>query len=141
MKTFILDSSVYISYLNPQDSLHEKTKKFINSITAPDIDFIVPIIVFLEVGNVLQKTSPHFKNEDLLRFFEDHTIVNLDIELAKQLLIIFKNFNLKTSDAIITACAKLTNAALVTWDEKLVKEAKKFADTQTPTTFLNKSHP
>lgn len=132
MKTFILDSSVYISYLNPQDSLHEKTKKFINLITSPDIDFVVPIIVFLEVGNVLQKILPQFQNQHLIRFFENHTIINLDIELAKQLLIIFKDFNLKTSDAIVTACAKLTDAILVTWDEKLIREAKKLVNAQTP---------
>ena len=81
-----------------------------------------------------------FENKDLLRFFEDHTIVNLDIELAKQLLIIVRDFDLKTSDAIITACAKLINATLVTWDEKLVKEAKKLANAQTPKTFLNKAN-
>jgi len=139
VKAFILDSSVYISYLNPLDTLHTKTKNFINSITSPDIDFIVPIIVFLEVGNVLQKILPQFRNDDLLRFFEDHTIINLDIELAQQMLTIFKHFNLKTSDAIIVACSKMENATLVTWDEKLLKEAKKVADTQTPKTFLSKA--
>lgn len=139
MKPFILDSSVYISYLNPKDALHDHTKKFINFITSPDINFLVPIIVFLEVGNVLQKTSPKFKNEDLIRFFEDHTIVNLDLELAKQLLVFFKDFRLKTSDAIIAACAKLTESTLVTWDEKLLKEAKKLANVQTPTALLNKT--
>lgn len=136
MKTFILDSSVYISYLNPQDSLHEKTKNFINSITSPDTDFMVPIIVFLETGNVLQKTSSGFKNEDLIRFFEDHVIINLDIEVAQQMLIIFKHFDLKTSDAIIAACAKMENATLITWDGKFIKEAKKFVYIQTPKTFL-----
>ena len=136
MKAFILDSSVYISYLNPQDTLHMKTKNFINSITSPDIDFIVPIIIFLEVGNVLQKILPQFRNDDLLRFFEDHTIINLDIELAQQMLIIFKHFNLKTSDAIIVACSKMENATLITWDEKLVKQAKSLTNAQTPRTFL-----
>lgn len=113
-----------------------KTKNFINSITSPDIDFVVPIIVFLETGNVLQKTSSGFKNEDLIRFFEDHNIVNLDLQLAKELLVVFKNFNLKTSDAIILGTAILNNAALITWDERFKKEAKKFADAQTPKTFL-----
>lgn len=132
MKLFILDSSVYISYLNPQDELQEETKKFINFITSPDINFVVPIIVFLEVGNVLQKILPQFRNEDLIRFFEDHTIINLDLELAKQLLVIFKDFNLKTSDSIIAACAKMGNATLITWDEKFRKQAKKFVDIQNP---------
>jgi len=138
VKTFILDSSVYISYLNPQDVLHIETKIFIKAITSPDIDFAVPVIVFLEVGNVLQKILPHFENKDLLRFFEDHAIINLDIELAKQLLIVFKHFNLKTSDAIIAACAKLIDATFVTWDEKLVKGAKSTVNVQTPKTFLTK---
>lgn len=139
MKPFILDSSVYISYLNPRDALHQETKKFIGFITSPNINFVVPIIVFLEVGNVLQKTSPHFKNEDLIKFFDDHTILNLDLELAKKLLVIFKDFRLKASDAIIAACAKLTEATLITWDEKFKKEAGRFVDTQTPKTFLEKS--
>lgn len=135
MKTFIIDSSVYISYLNPQDALHLETKKFINSVTSPDVNFAVPIIVFLEVGNVLQKILPKFINEDLIKFFEEHTIINLDLELAEQLLVIFKNFNLKTSDAIIAALAKMENATLITWDEKLIKEAKKFVRIHTPKNF------
>lgn len=136
MKHFILDSSVYISYLNPKDALHIETKRFINKITSPDVNFIIPIIVFLEVGNVLQKILPKFRNEDLVRFFEDHTIVNLDIQQAYELLAIFKNFNLKTSDAIILGTAILNKATLITWDEKFQKEAKKFAQAQTPKGFL-----
>lgn len=132
MKPFILDSSVYISYLNPKDVFHVETKRFIAKLTSPDIDFVVPIIVFLEVGNVLQKTSPHFKNEDLIKFFEDHTIVNLDLDIAKKLLVIFKKFNLKTSDAIILGTAILNNSKLITWDERFREEAKKFVDIKTP---------
>ena len=136
MKSFVLDSSVYISYLNPKDALHTETKKFIDKIISPDTNFIVPIIVFLEVGNVLQKTSPKFRNEDLIRLFEDHLIVNLDLGLAKKLLPIFKKFNLKTSDAIIAACTKMVDATLITWDERFKKEAEKFVAVQDPTTFL-----
>jgi predicted nucleic acid-binding protein len=137
VKHFILDSSVYISYLNPKDVLHIETKRFINKITSPDINFIVPIIVFLEVGNVLQKILPKFRNEDLIRFFEDHTIVSLDLQQAYELLAIFKNFNLKTSDAIILGTAILNNARLITWDEKFKKGAKKLLDVQTPKTFIS----
>lgn len=136
MKSFILDSSIYISYLNPKDVFYAETSMFIKKITSPDVNFVVPIIVFLEVGNVLQKKFPRFKNEDLIRFFEDHTIVNLDLELARHLLVVFKDFRLKTSDAIIAACAKLTDAKLVTWDEKFQKEAKRLVNAQTPREFI-----
>lgn len=112
--------------------LHIDTKKFIDTITSPDINFIVPIIVFLEVGNVLQRISPQFKNEDLIRFFEDHTVINLDLEFAKQLLVIFKGLKLRTSDAIIAACSKLADATLITWDEKFKKSAEKFVTVKTP---------
>lgn len=139
MKPFILDSSVYISCLNLQDALHEETKKFINSIASPDINFVVPIIVFLEVGNVLQKISPQFRNEDLIRFFEDHSIVSLDLQLAKKLLVVFRDFRLKTSDAIILGTAIIENATLITWDEKFINEAKGFVGIQTPKTFLSKA--
>lgn len=44
---------------------------------------------------------------------------------------------MKASDAIIFATAKLKNATLVTWDEKLIKEAKKIVRIHTPKTFLN----
>ena len=114
------------------------TKNFINAVASPEVNFIVPIIVFLEVGNVLQKTLPQFKNEDLIQFFENHTIVNLDLQLARNMLVIFKDFNLKTSDAIILACAKIAKTNLFTWDERLIKEAKRFVNVQTPTAFMNK---
>ena len=75
---------------------------------------------------------PQFRNEDLIKFFEDHTIINLDLELAMQLLVIFKDFRLKTSDAIIAACAKLTEAKLVTWDEKFKKSVERLVTIKTP---------
>ncbi|MCL4418398.1 MAG: type II toxin-antitoxin system VapC family toxin [Actinobacteria bacterium] len=138
MHSLLLDSSVYISYFNERDIFHRDTAEFIHSVASPDTTFIVPITVPLEVGNILYKTVEKFKYEDLILFFKDHDIVNLDLELASELLKLFKNFNLKTSDAIILAIAELADAALITWDKKLQKEAEKLVPAYTPKSFISK---
>jgi predicted nucleic acid-binding protein len=126
---YLLDSSVYIAYLNRNDPFHNRTSAFIQKITTRDIVFILPVIIYLEVGNILQKNNPEFKPDDLRLFFKSHEIVDLSLQLAQDLLPQFKKYKLKTSDAIILSIAQLTNSTLITWDKKLQKEANQYIST------------
>ena len=136
----VLDSSVFISYLNADDVFYEISVQFIESLLKKKTTIIIPVIVFLEVSNVLLRKDRNLTQNDVIDIFQQHKMVNIDLDFAKKLLPLFKKFNLKTSDAIILGAAIINNATLVTWDEKLFKEAKKLANVQTPKTFLNKAN-
>lgn len=129
MKTLLLDSSIYISSLNRLDPFHQKTKDFIQDRekASEEIGVIVPILIVLEVANILKK-SP----QEIMRFFVGGEIIELDQDLAGKLIPLFKSMPLKTSDAVIAGIAKIYKAELVRWDKKLIKEAKKLVKVYTP---------
>jgi predicted nucleic acid-binding protein len=135
----LFDSSVLIAFFNRDDIFHKDTINFINGlIERKEIIVVLPIIVFLEVTNVLSKKATKFNAEALFDIFDTYEKLDLNFETAKSLIPIFKQVHLKTSDAIILGTAIFNDAMLITWDEQLKKQAKKFVDTQTPKEFLVK---
>ena len=136
----LIDSSVYIAFFRDNDVFHKESVAFIEKLSEDkNVSIVLPILVPLEIANVLYKKLSVFDEKKLLNSFNKYEKVGLDFESAADFMLLFKKINLRTSDAIIAACAKMENAAFVTWDEKLLKEAKKLTKVQTPKTFLNKA--
>lgn len=135
----VLDSSVLVSFLNKDDIFYVDTSKFIKQLLRnKEIIIIMPIIIFLEVANVLGRKKRDFKEDYIFSIFQRYEILDINLNFARNLLPLFRQIYLKTSDAIILGTAIMNKATLVTWDERFRKEAKKFADVQTPTTLLSK---
>ena len=130
-EALLLDSSVYISSLNTEDSFHKLTKEFAMQLRNREMEIIVPVLIVLEVANVLRQPA-----EDVFCIFEDSLIVNLDLSLTKSIIPLFKEIKLKTSDAVIAATAKIYEAGIISWDKKLVKESRKLVDAYTPKEYL-----
>ena len=133
MKTLLLDSSVYISSLSKKDIFHRETKEFTSLLKDEEIEIISPILVVLEVANILQKSAIR-----ILSLFEESLVVDLNWNFGKQIIPFFKKVNLKTSDAIIVAVAKIYKAQLISWDKKLIRESKKLVQAYTPQEYLKK---
>ena len=130
-KKILLDSSVYISSLNTEDIFHRQTKEFAQRLKNKKIEIVVPVLVVLEVANILQQPA-----EDVFYIFEDGLLVNLDLAITKEIIPLLKNIKLKTSDAVIAATAKIYEAGIISWDKKLVKESKKLVFACTPKEYL-----
>lgn len=136
----LLDSSVFISFLNDADVLHNSTTALFRTLLQDkEVVIITPVLVFLEVAHVLHKQLNDFDKASVLTIFERYEKIDITYPLALKIIPFLKKINLKTSDAILIAVAKLTQAILVTWDKKLEKEAKKIVNAQTPKTFLGKA--
>lgn len=133
MKTILLDSSIYIASLNDQDFFHSKTKEFILQLERDrsDAEIIVPVLIIFEVGNILKKPP-----QDIMALFAGGEIIELTLDLAQKLIPFFKSVKLKTSDSIITACAKFYSADLISWDKRLIKEAKKLIKAYAPEDYF-----
>ena len=133
----LVDSSVFISFFNDTDIFHKETTSIVGKFAKDKkIELILPIIVFLEVAYTLQKQLKYFDENKTIKIFSASKTVELNYSLAKEILPIMKGFNLKTSDAVIAAIAKLTEAIVITWDQKLQKEAGKIVKVFTPKEFL-----
>lgn len=136
----LLDSSVFISFLNDTDVLHDDTDTLFRTLLEDKkVVIITPVLVFLEVSHILHKKLNNFDEASILNIFEKYEKIDITFPIALKIIPFLKKINLKTSDAILIAVAKLTKATLITWDKKLEKEAKKLANVQTPTTLLNKT--
>ena len=135
----LIDSSVFISYLNRADNSHKKTVPFVKKLSEDKKqELILPTLVILEVAHIMQKQFPNFQETKINKVFRSSTIIEITYLLTQNILSIMKSLNLKTSDAIIASIAKLTNSVLITWDKKLQKEAKKLVETLTPKEFMRK---
>lgn len=130
----LIDSSVFIAFFNDADVFHKESVVFFEKLLKnKNAINVLPILVFLEMANVLRKKIGAFNKEKLLEAFNNYEKVDLNFESAADFILLFKKINLRTSDAIIASCAKMEDSILITWDKKLIKEAKKFTNVQTPT--------
>lgn len=138
MKTLLLDSSVYVASLNSKDIFYKQTKKFNLKLQdqSVEVEVITPTLIILEIANVFKKPF-----EYLLPIFRANLIVELDLDLVREIIPIFKEVNLKTSDAIIVAIAKIYKAELISWDKRLIRESRKLVKAYTPKEYLERQIP
>jgi len=134
----LIDSSVFISFFNSQDINHRDTIKLFEKFSKDkSVGLILPVLVFLEVTYVLGKQGMKVDEDEMINIFTTAERIDLDYVLTKIILPIMKSLNLKTSDAVIVAIAKLTESKFITWDKKLQKEAAKIVKTLTPKEFFS----
>lgn len=133
MKSILLDSSIYIASLNPQDSFHAKTKDFLLRLDKDlaDFEIVVPVLIILEVANILKKPA-----KDVLSIFTGGEIVEFTLDFIEKLISLFKPLKLKAADSTIVAVAKIYQAELISWDKKLIKESKKLLKAYTPEDYF-----
>ena len=135
----LIDSSVFIAFFNDADVFHKESVIFFEKLLEDKNAInVLPILVFLETANVLRKKIDAFNEIKLLDAFNEYEKVDLSFDSSRKYLLLFNQLHLRTSDAIIAACAKMEDAILVTWDEKLAKEAKKITNAQAPLTLFKK---
>lgn len=135
----LFDSSVFISFLNEKDIFHKETVKFIEILSEEnDIVIVVPVTVFLETVNILYKMNIDYKDQQFFEIFKRYQTVDLTFESSYSIISFFKKLNLKTNDAIIATISKITASTLITWDQKLKKEASNLVEVYTPEEVLKK---
>lgn len=136
----LVDSSVFIAFFNQSDIFHDITVELFEKLSQDkDKTNVLPIIVLFEVINVLHKRVGEFDERKMFQVFNSYETVDLTFDMAQSFLTFFKEVDLKTSDAIVAAVAKLTGSTLITWDERLIKGPKNLISAQTPKVFLGES--
>jgi len=133
----LVDSSVFIAFFNQSDIFHATTVALFEKLSEDkDKTNVIPIIVLFEVMNVLQRKVGEFNERKVFQLLTSYETIDLTLDMAQSFLAVFKQVDLKTSDAIVAAAAKLSDSILITWDEKLIKAAKNLISVQTPEAFL-----
>lgn len=133
----LVDSSVFIAFFNQSDIFHDTTVELFEKLSEDkDKINVVPVIVLFEVMNVLHKRAGEFDERKVFQLLTSYETIDLTFDMAQSFLSFFKEVDLRTSDAIVAAVAKLTGSTLITWDERLIKAAKNLISVQTPEVFL-----
>lgn len=141
-KPILIDSSVYLSALLPSDTYHEDSKKFFNHIKAEKAPsaIVVPFLVILEIFNNLHKNNVTAFDEFILYAFleqDNSAIIALDVNFLSNIYLPhYRKLSLKTADSITAVTAIHYQAILISWDQKILEETKKFTPSLTPKQFL-----
>jgi len=120
---YVVDSSIIISYLLPDEILSASLKSIIRKFIRHQADFIAPTILRYEVGNVLKSATKQkrLNSEDALDIY--HTFHDLQIRyLSPDYLDTLKvslKHNLSFYDASYLCLAQEKNVKLLTLDKKL----------------------
>lgn len=123
MRPCIVDSSIWISFFNEKDELHEKALVLMEYILNHYSTIIVPGLVFVETINAfhLEKYTSELKKVREFWFHLQQCV--LDVEgsyFTFTILPLIKNPNqLKASDFIIYCFSIHRDAELFTFDKKL----------------------
>lgn len=119
MESVVLDSSVVIAFLNPEDRHHKSAQREIAAATAR---FKISTITVAESMVLAARQSEAVANE-FLADLENHfgPFIVLDGQIAMAAAKLRAKTGLATPDAIISASASATGAMLWTFDKALAK--------------------
>lgn len=118
----ILDTSVWISLLNKQDSTHQKARKLIEELKG--CSFEIMDSIYSETLTVLRNKVSERQCIAFTRLLRDASmkITLSSSKVFTQANFFFFQFNkLSFTDCLLLAAAKLNNAELVTFDKNLQK--------------------
>jgi len=140
-RIILVDSSVFVASLLEDDPSHTSVQRFFALLDAQDdmgYSVVEPATVVLEVANTLTRLGHSQEAGDITAYFSSVEIMPIDRAFINSVLPLLKNINLKTADALIAAAAHLLEAALITLDKKLLREAKKITPAYTPEEYMKK---
>src|SRR3989338_488608 len=126
MNALTIDSSVFLSSLLDRDAYHAHSLSFFSHIRTQGAITTLPMIVILEVANILTKygKDPAPAINSLMRFA---TLAH-DQASIEESITVFKRLQLKTSDALVVWCAYVSESTLISWDKQLVRQAQKLVE-------------
>jgi predicted nucleic acid-binding protein len=119
LESVVLDSSVVIAFLNPEDRHHKAARR---AIAGAKARFKISTITFTESMVLAARQSDAVANE-FLADLENYVgpFVVLDSEIAMAAAKLRAKTGLAIPDAIISASATATGAILWTFDKSLAK--------------------
>jgi predicted nucleic acid-binding protein len=118
----VVDASVWVARLVPQDLHHAASRRWIEACTARGGTLIAPLLLLAEVaGAVARRTGSAelaHRATDALLALPNLRLVALDARLGRESARLAAELGLKGADATYVAVAHLLGLPLVTWDRQ-----------------------
>ncbi len=123
----VVDASVWISAVFPQDSFHAVSELWLFRQTLPRLGVILPTLALSEITGAISRVSNDLdRARAVLAQFEQLPSVQfhaLDRELATAAANIAIDLHLRGADAVYVALAARHGLPLITWDRELLERA------------------
>ena len=128
MNFFVLDASVWVARLVPQDEFHEAVKSWMAEQRTAEIQFVSPSLLLAEVaGAISRRTGSAVLGHKAARELEALQGLRL-VEMNKVLLLeaatLAADLGLRGADSVYVATAKRLGVPLVTFDVDQRERAK-----------------
>lgn len=118
----VIDASVWVSRLVPQDAFHSSSRRWLSAHAAAGGLLVSPVLLPVEVAGAVSRRTGNVRLarrvlNGLLRV-PALRLVPIDHNLARSAAEIAADLGLHGADAVYVALARHLNLPLVTWDDE-----------------------
>ncbi len=134
----VVDASVWVSRLVPQDVHHEASRGWLENFTGEGGSIVAPVLLLPEIAGAISRRtgSPELAHQavkQLLRL-ASLRLVAVDRRLGQAASRLAADLGLRGADATYAAIAEQLKIPLVTWDNEHIEKAGKRISVRTPET-------
>jgi predicted nucleic acid-binding protein len=134
----VVDASVWVSYMVPQEINHLTSRRWINQYLAGGGQIVAPLLLTVEVGGAVARRSGRSVEARqavavIVRLPTTRWIA-LDYRLTLAATRLAIDLRLRGADALYVAVAVQFNIPLITWDHEQIDRAGVRLEVRTPAT-------
>jgi len=134
--TVVVDASVWVSRLVPQDVHHEASRRWFEAFTADCGRVVAPVLLLPEIAGAISRRTgaPDLARRAVqqLQRMRSLRLVALDRRLGQAASQLAADLGLRGADATYVAIADQLKIPLLTWDNEHVEKAGKRITVQIP---------
>lgn len=132
----VVDASVWISSLLPDEPNHQKSAEWVDSRLLAEEPLVIPTLALAEVaGAIVRRTQSSSRSLEALEFLLQSSqlrYVALDVVLGEESANLAIRIHLRGADAVYAAVARSLGLPLYTWDLEMLRRASPLIDVRTP---------
>jgi predicted nucleic acid-binding protein len=129
MTMVVVDTSVWVSRLVPQDAHHEASKRWLDEFSAQKGQIVAPVLLLLEVAGAISRRTgePSLAHQAVKQLQRPGRLrlVPIDRRLGLIAAQLAGDLGLRGADAAYVAVAHHLGIPLLTWDEDQTEKAGK----------------
>ncbi len=139
MVMVVVDASVWVSWLRPQDVNHNNSFSWIKSYRNTTGLMVAPLLLLVEVTSAVarQTKDASLTKEIITNLIEVSTmrLMPMDFALIRTAINVANDLQLRAGDATYVAVAYQLSIPLISWDKEQLRKASKIVQTYTPDTY------
>ncbi len=132
----VVDASVLVSRLVPQDIHHQATRRWLDGLVSHGGRIIAPVLLFPEIAGAISRRTgnPALGREAVTRLQQLASIrlVAIDERLGEAATRLAADLGLRGADATYVAVAEQLSLPLLTWDNEQAERARSAIDVRAP---------